>query len=76
MENLEDRIREAIVSELKRQAEVREGELNVREEGETRLRIDGSVDLDELSMVVVGALAGGPRSPVAAITTRRPRAAA
>jgi hypothetical protein len=60
MENLEDRIREAIVSELKRQAEVREGELNVREEGETRLRIDGSVDLDELSMVVVGALAGGP----------------
>ena len=60
MENLEDRIREAIVSELKRQAEVREGELNVREEGETRLRIDGSVDLEELSMVVVGALAGGP----------------
>jgi hypothetical protein len=60
MENLEDRIREAIVSELKRQAEVREGELNVREEGETRLRVDGSVDLDELSMVVVGALAGGP----------------
>jgi hypothetical protein len=60
MENLEDRIREAIVSELKRQAELREGELNVREEGETRLRIDGSVDLDELSMVVVGALAGGP----------------
>jgi hypothetical protein len=60
MENLEDRIREAIVSELKRQAEVREGELTVREEGETRLRIDGSVDLEELSMVVVGALAGGP----------------
>ena len=76
MENLEDRIREAIVSELKRQAEVREGELNVREEGETRLRIDGSVDLEELSMVVVGALAGGPRSPVAVITTRRPPAAA
>ena len=60
MENLEDRIREAIISELKRQAEVREGELKVREEGETRLRIDGSVDLEELSMVVVGALAGGP----------------
>jgi hypothetical protein len=60
MENLEDRIREVIVSELKRQAEVRAGELKVREEGETRLRIDGSVELEELSMVVVGSLAGGP----------------
>jgi len=60
MDNLEDRVREAIVSELKRQAEVRGGELKVRDHGEARLRVEGSVDLEELSMVVVGALAGGP----------------
>jgi hypothetical protein len=60
MDNLEDRVREAIVSELKRQAEVRAGELKVRDDGEARLRVEGSVDLEELSMVVVGALAGGP----------------
>jgi len=58
--NMEDQIRDAIVDELKRQAEVSEGRLTLTDEGNDLLSIAGRVDLGELAMAVVGAVAGGP----------------
>ncbi len=58
--NLEDNIRESIIAELQRQAEVQEGALKVAVEGPTMIRIEGPVNLDELAMVVVTSVAGGP----------------
>lgn len=58
--NLEDNIREAIMAELQRQSEAAEGALKVTLEGPTTVRIEGPVNLDELAMVIVGSLAGGP----------------
>ena len=58
--NLEDNIREAIIAELQRQSEAGDGALKVAVEGPTMIRIEGSVNLDELTMVVVGSVAGGP----------------
>ncbi len=58
--NMEDQVREAIVDELKRQAEAGEGRLKLDPEGNDLLTIQGRVNLDELAMAVVGALAGGP----------------
>ncbi len=58
--NMEDQVREAIVCELKRQGDISERGLKVDGPDEQRLRVEGPIDLDELSMAVVGAVAGGP----------------
>jgi hypothetical protein len=55
---MEDQLREAIVDELKRQAEI-SPELEVRQDGE-RLVVGGPIDLEALVMVVAGTVAGGP----------------
>ena len=55
----ESNIREAIVGELERQAEISEGKLTVAA-SDDRVTINGSVDLDDLVMVVLGSVAGGP----------------
>lgn len=57
--NVEESIRQAIVGELQRQAETSGGGLRV-EETETGVLLNGPVDLDELIMVVMGSIAGGP----------------
>ena len=57
--NMEDQVREAIVEELKRQAEAGGG-LKLSDEGNDLLSVQGRVNLDELAMAVVGAVAGGP----------------
>ncbi len=57
--SVEESIRQAIVGELQRQAEVGDGRLMV-EETETGVILNGPVDLDELIMVVMGSVAGGP----------------
>ncbi len=56
---VEDSIREAIVAELQRQAEISEGRLSLRET-EAGVEIRGPVNLDDLVMVVMGSVAGGP----------------
>ena len=58
--NIEDQVREAIVEELKRQAAAGEGKLTLTDEGNDLLSVQGRVNLDELAMAVVGAVAGGP----------------
>lgn len=56
---LEDKLKEAIVDELKRQAEIRPGELSVSEKGR-KITVNGDIDLDDLAMVIAGSMAGGP----------------
>lgn len=56
--NLEDNVRDAILAELRRQADRRD--LSVVQEGEGFLRVDGRVNLEELAFAIVGALSGGP----------------
>lgn len=58
--NMEDQIREAILAELQRQSEIGERRLSFQADDEDGVTIDGRVDLDELAMAVVGAVAGGP----------------
>ena len=58
--NLEDHVREAILAELERQSEAGERALKVQKDVEPMIFIEGRVNLDELAMAVVGALAGGP----------------
>ena len=58
--DMEQQVRDAIVAELKRQAEAGDRGLKVEESEEGVLTVQGAVDLEELSMVVVGAVAGGP----------------
>ena len=57
--DVEDTVRQSILDELQRQAGNSEGALRV-EPGPDKVDIHGSVDLDELVMVVMGSLAGGP----------------
>ena len=57
--NIADQVREAIVSELERQAEAG-GQVEVKVGPDDKMTIEGRVDLDELVMAVVGALSGGP----------------
>jgi len=52
-------VRRSILDALQRQAGKSEGALRVVP-GADKVEIDGSVDLDELVMVVMGSLAGGP----------------
>lgn len=56
---IEDSVRDAIIAELQRQAEQSPDALTVKT-GEDRVTIDGEVDLDELVMAILGAVAGGP----------------
>jgi hypothetical protein len=56
--DLEAQVREAILTELSRQAEA--GGASVEPEGEGAVRLNGRVDLEALAMAVVGAVAGGP----------------
>ncbi len=58
--NLEDHVREAILAELERQSEAGERVLRVQKDVEPMIFIEGRVNLDELAMAIVGALAGGP----------------
>jgi hypothetical protein len=58
--DMEQMVREAIVNELNRQAEEAGEGLRVDAGEAGRVRVDGSVDLEALSMAVVGAVAGGP----------------
>ncbi len=55
---MEDKVRDAIIDELKRQAEIGGG-LEVRQDGD-RLEVRGPIDVDALVMVVIGSVAGGP----------------
>ena len=55
----ESNIREAIVGELERQAEISDGKLTIAA-SDGRATINGPVDLDDLVMVVLGSVAGGP----------------
>ncbi|WP_062115849.1 hypothetical protein [Aureimonas sp. AU40] len=54
-----DTVRQSILDELQRQAGNSEGALRVQP-GSDRVEINGPVDLDDLVMVVMGSLAGGP----------------
>jgi hypothetical protein len=55
---LEEKLKEAIVGELKRQAANQPQALRV--ESSKGLVVNGEVDLDALVMVVAGSVAGGP----------------
>ncbi|MGY3551626.1 hypothetical protein ACVWZ4_006949 [Bradyrhizobium sp. USDA 4472] len=56
---LEEKLREAIVGELKRQAANRPQALKVEGSAE-ELIVNGRIDLADLVMVIVGSVAGGP----------------
>jgi len=56
---IEDAVRDAIVAELERQAAERPQALTVRKD-DANFTVDGSINLDELVMAVLGAVAGGP----------------
>jgi len=55
---LEEKLKEAIVAELKRQAA--NDPQSLRIESSDRLVVEGKIDLDDLAMVIAGAVAGGP----------------
>ena len=55
---LEEKLREAIVAELKRQAANNPKSLSV--EVSESLVVKGKIDLDDLTMVIAGAVAGWP----------------
>lgn len=55
---LEEKLKQAIVAELKRQAANQPQALRV--ESSPELVVNGRVDLDALAMVVAGSMAGGP----------------
>lgn len=56
---MEEKIRDAILSELTRQSEEPECDFSLAAEGD-RLTVSGEIDLDALVFVIVGSLAGGP----------------
>jgi hypothetical protein len=55
---LEEKLKEAIVAELERQAADQPQALRV--ESSPDFVVNGKVDLDALAMVVAGSVAGGP----------------
>jgi hypothetical protein len=55
---LEEKIAEAIVEELLRQAAAHPEALSVESSGE--LRVDGKIDVQALAMAIAGSVAGGP----------------
>ncbi|KAB0679616.1 hypothetical protein [Aureimonas leprariae] len=58
-ETIESKLRESIVEELRRQAANDGARLKVEMRGD-ELVVDGTIDLDDLVMVVMGSIAGGP----------------
>lgn len=56
---LEEKLKEAILDELKRQAANRPQSLKVEGSSE-ELIVNGKVDLADLVMVIAGSVAGGP----------------
>lgn len=56
---VEQQVRDAIVTELKRQAEREPESLRV-EETDSRLVAHGTINIDELVAAIVGSVAGGP----------------
>lgn len=56
---LEEKLKEAIVDELKRQGAVKADDQTDEKQG-SKVRVEGEIDLDDLAMVVAGAMAGGP----------------
>lgn len=56
---MENQIREAIITELSRQSELPESDLEF-EADDTRPTVHGTIDLDALVFVIMGSLAGGP----------------
>ncbi|WP_203565977.1 hypothetical protein [Aurantimonas aggregata] len=57
--SVESEIRQAIIDELQRQSENSDGQLTVNATDDL-VTIHGAVDLDDLVMVVMGSVAGGP----------------
>jgi hypothetical protein len=57
--SMQDTVREAIIDELRRQADNSGSALKVDVQGE-KLVINGPINLDDLVMVIAGSLAGGP----------------
>jgi hypothetical protein len=57
---LDDALREAILAELKRQAEAEEPAPQVDLSEPGYARISGRIDIEALLMVIAGAVAGGP----------------
>jgi hypothetical protein len=55
---LDEKLKEAIVHELKRQAADKPYSLSVNDSQD--LVVNGKIDLDALIMVVAGSVAGGP----------------
>jgi hypothetical protein len=55
---LEEKLKEAIVAELKRQAA--NDPQSLRIENSDGLVVEGKIDLDDLAIVIAGAVAGGP----------------
>ncbi|MET4071327.1 hypothetical protein ABID58_006139 [Bradyrhizobium sp. S3.2.6] len=55
---LEEKLKEAIIGELKRQAANSPQILRV--EGSDELVVNGKIDLSELVMVIAGSVSGGP----------------
>jgi hypothetical protein len=55
---LEEKLKEAIIAELKRQAANDPKSLSVEQSDD--LVVKGKIDLDDLVMVIAGAMAGGP----------------
>jgi hypothetical protein len=55
---LEEKLKEAIVAELKRQAANDPKSLSIEDSED--LVVKGKIDLDDLTMVIAGAVAGGP----------------
>lgn len=58
--DMEDQVREALLAELTRQSENNGGRLKVQTDDQDGLTLEGRIDLSELTMAVVGAVAGGP----------------
>jgi hypothetical protein len=58
MSALDEKLKEAIVGELKRQAADSPQSLSVNDSQD--LVVNGKIDLDALIMVVAGSVAGGP----------------
>lgn len=56
---LEEKVRDAIIDELKRQAENNPGGLSV-DARQNVIKINGPVNIDDLVMVIVGSVTGGP----------------
>ena len=55
---MEDQLKEAIIDELRRQAEI-SSELEMRQD-DNRVVLNGPIDVDAIVMVVAGSIAGGP----------------